>query len=389
VGKRIILAVVASVALAACGEEVAPITFDTVAPETTTPDTTALSNAPRTTPPAPPTVPGDTVGDTWVDATGDLAGLQSECGNLNYLSARPDRPGIIAGVSLQGLWSSEDGGETWTQLGQGAGSDEIAFRLTEIAYDPEDSTHFWVSGMYGGVGPYRTTDDGETFEYLANLGHLEDVGIDFTDPERNTLVAPVHELIQVFRSRDGGTSWEDISAGLPDEGGAITAVEVIDADTYLVGARFGPVPGIFRTPDGGATWDRVYPDSVAGSPVRTSNGDLYWLMDRGRGLVTSNDDGATWSEVPSSSISPFAASLVVLPDDRFVTLSDATLIESTDLGVSWRPLGPGLPYDPNGGLTYSRHDDAFYMWRWDCNFGADNPIRQMAIMRLAFEPAPR
>jgi hypothetical protein len=40
-------------------------------------------------------------------------------------------------------------------------------------------------------------------------------------------------------------------------------------------------------------------------------------------------------------------------------------------------------------VTYSRHDDAFYIWRFDCDFGEENPIRPMAIMRLAFEPAPR
>jgi photosystem II stability/assembly factor-like uncharacterized protein len=392
VGKRIVLAVVAAAALAACGTDAAPITFDTAAPETTTPDTTAPPTAPptapRTAPPASPTVPGDAVGATWEEATGNLAGLPSECANLQYLSARPDRPGIIAGVSLQGLWSSEDGGATWAQLGQGAGSDEITFRLTEVAYDPDDPTHFWASGLYNGGGLYRTVDDGETFEQLSNLWSIDDIGVDFTDPERSTLVAPMHEQIQVYRSRDGGGSWEDISAGLPDEGGAISAVEVIDADTYLVGARDGRVPGIFRTADGGTTWDRVYPGGVAGAPVRASDGDLYWLIERGRGLATSADDGLTWSEIPSSSISPFATSLVELPDGRFVTMADAMLVQSSDRGVSWQPLGPSLPYDPSG-LTFSSHDNAFYIWRFDCDFGEENPVRSSSIMRLAFEPAPR
>src|SRR5262245_29119963 len=124
VRKRIVLTVVASAALAACGKEATPIAFDTAAPESTV-DTTTPPTVPRVTQPTPPTLPGDAIGDAWEDATGNLAGLPSECGNLQSMSARPDRSGIIAGVSLQGLWSSEDGGATWSQLGQGAGSDEI------------------------------------------------------------------------------------------------------------------------------------------------------------------------------------------------------------------------------------------------------------------------
>ena len=53
-----------------------------------------------------PAVPG--LGQ-WVDATGNLAGKPSECGNLSYLAARPDSDQVIAGVAQQGLWASTAG----------------------------------------------------------------------------------------------------------------------------------------------------------------------------------------------------------------------------------------------------------------------------------------
>ena len=74
----------------------------------------------------------------WTEATGNLAGMASECGNVSYISAKPDGT-LIAGIALHGLWHSADGGDSWTQLGQGDGSDEILNRPSSIVYDPMDA----------------------------------------------------------------------------------------------------------------------------------------------------------------------------------------------------------------------------------------------------------
>jgi photosystem II stability/assembly factor-like uncharacterized protein len=373
------------VTLAACGQDAAPISFDTVSTETTA-QTPADSPLLPSTSVTLVTLPADSAGDSWEDATGDLAGLASECGNLQYVSARPDRRGLISGVSLQGIWSSEDGGDSWTHLGEGAGSDEVTLRLTDVQYDPEDPTRFWISGLYNGGGVYRTDDDGDTFHQLGDIFSLEDVGIDFTDPQRRTLVAAGHETIEVQRSRDGGETWASITDALPREDGQIEAVEVIDADTYVIGTQRGPVPGIFRTVDAGENWERVYTRGVVAAPVKVGD-ELIWLIERGGGLVISDDGGATWTEVPSSAINPFARSLTTLPDGRLVTTSARTLIASADRGISWRPIGPGLPFEP-WGVLYAPFEQAFFIWRFDCELGEENPIRSNAIMRLDFEPGP-
>src|SRR2546422_7722358 len=81
----------------------------------------------------------------WVNVTGNLAGMPSECGNLCLLSVVPGQDRVIAGIAKRGLWQTTDGGATWTQLGQGEGSDAIVNRPSRILYDPTDPKIFWES----------------------------------------------------------------------------------------------------------------------------------------------------------------------------------------------------------------------------------------------------
>src|SRR5947199_2161466 len=81
----------------------------------------------------------------WVNVTGNLAGMPSECGNLCLLSVVPGQDRIIAGIAKRGLWQTTDGGASWTQLGQGAGSDIIVNRPSRILYDPRNPDTFWES----------------------------------------------------------------------------------------------------------------------------------------------------------------------------------------------------------------------------------------------------
>jgi hypothetical protein len=57
----------------------------------------------------------------WVPATGNLANMASECGNLCRIFTVPNSEKVIAGVAGAGLWVTTNGGALWTKLG-GAGS---------------------------------------------------------------------------------------------------------------------------------------------------------------------------------------------------------------------------------------------------------------------------
>jgi photosystem II stability/assembly factor-like uncharacterized protein len=324
----------------------------------------------------------DDVVESWRDATGNLAGVRSECGNVNYVSVN-DSGELLTAVALAGPWASSDGGQTWTEIGDAPESADVTVRLTSVVYDPVDSERFWITGIYNRGGVYATVDGGETFEQLGTVFDPAALSIDFADAGRQLLVAVNQDDVGVSKSVDGGVTWESIDEALPREGGRTTGVLVIDDQTYLVGIADGSVPGIFRTVDGGATWLRVHPGGVSGQPLRTADGQLRWLLERGGGLVSSVDDGATWTSALGRGISPFASSLVELPDGRMVTFSASNLIASTDAGTTWRNIGPALPFEPTG-ITYSPSDAAFYAWRYTCELTGDNAVRPGTIMRVDF-----
>jgi photosystem II stability/assembly factor-like uncharacterized protein len=310
----------------------------------------------------------------WVDATGNLAGLTSECGTISLVA------GDLAGVAKNGLWNGATG-DQWQRLGTGAGSATIDNRATSIVHDPSKPQTFWESGAYG-AGVFRTDDGGSTFRRLGNVESADIVSVDFTDPARATLVVGLHEQPRVLRSKDGGQTWQDISAGLPADVGYAASPHVIDANTYLLGTRNGASSAVLRTADGGATWKVVHQGGVTG-PVLNSAADskLYWLLDDGHGVISSADGGQTWQETDSSGpVGGPSGALVELPDGRVATLGTVQVLISGDHGATWESIGPALPYAPSG-MTYSPSKKAFYIWHFDCEPGSI-PVQPRSIMRL-------
>lgn len=327
------------------------------------------------------TTPVETV--EWESATTNLEGLQSECGNLSFVSPMPFQDSVIVGVARQGLWiDSEDG--TWERLGTGPGSDQVLNRTSSIVYDPVVPEVFWQSGIYNGAGVFRTDDNGITMRQLGSVEHSDLVAIDFTDPDRQTLLSGRHETSTLYRSTDGGRTWNDISATLPPGLGYATSPVVVNDSTYLLGTNNGQAPGVFRTDNGGFTWTKVFDGGISGVPViSTSDGAMYWLLERGAGVIRSDDFGATWIVVNQSA--PFAtypASLVQLGGGQLAALGSSSVLVSSDLGATWNPVGPPLPYQPMG-LAYAPYRQMLYIWQHTCDSGS-NPIADDAILRIPY-----
>ena len=118
----------------------------------------------------------------WVNVTGNLAGMASECGNTSYLAAHPSTDMLITSVAKQGLWSSTDGGASWKQLWPAAGTQQITNRGSSMVFDPAHADTFWESGIYNGPGVYRTTDNGATFTALGDAHHIDSVSVDLCRP---------------------------------------------------------------------------------------------------------------------------------------------------------------------------------------------------------------
>ncbi len=319
---------------------------------------------------------GDPLPGDWLEVSGNLADVPSGFGNLTLASAKPDEDLIIAGLSEGGLWASKSGGLSWTQLGTGKGSSTFTNRPSAIVYDPVAPASFWFSGTYGD-GVFRTTDDGETFQHLGTIDRIDLVSVAFDDPQRQILMASVHEQATVYRSTDGGSKWLDITENLGSDVNTCGWPLVIDSQTHLVAcSQFGSgMGGIFKTIDGGDTWQRV--SEVAGdlAPLLASDGTIYWSVQGDAGLLRSEDSGDTWTRL---AISVIAAHPIELPDGRIATVDKQTVVTSADHGDNWKRASPVFPYQAVG-VIYSSFQQAFFIW----HLSADPMIPSDAISRFA------
>lgn len=325
------------------------------------------------------------VSGSWTNTTSNLAGVQSECGNLSFVSAKPDEDLLIAGVAQAGLWSSQDGGDSWQALGTGTGSDAIINRTSAIVYDPADTHRFWESGTYNLGGVYETKDDGLTFKWLGGIGHDDLVSIDFSDPDRKTLLAGGHEMPQTLsRSTDGGAHWAPIGSELPPATNCTTPL-IIDAQTYLVGCGGleGGVTGIYRSTDSGTSWTSVTTAGGTGAPLWASDGSIYWASANNGGLVRSTDQGQSFTQVVGAGVLK-SLSPVELPDGKIAAVGSNAVLVSSDQGTTWTAISPALPYNDVVGLAYSAAQKAIYIWHFTC--GAP-PIQVPAdaVMKFPFD----
>ena len=142
-------------------------------------------------------------------------------------------------------------------------------RIADIAIDPSDPSTWYVAVGSGGV--WKTTNAGTTWTAIFDDQSAYSIGCLTLDPNnRNTVWVGTGENIGgrhvgfgdgVYRSRDGGESWENL--GLKDSQHiSRIIVDPRDSDRVLVAAQ-GPLwssggdRGLFKTTDGGTTWTKV------------------------------------------------------------------------------------------------------------------------------------
>jgi hypothetical protein len=342
-------------------------------PPVTTPSTSSgtIAIAPRLSP-----SPGN-----WVNVTSNLAGMTSECGNMTFVSAKPNEDLMIAGIARRGLWGSRDGGTTWHQLGSGGGSTTIINRTGSIIYDPARPEVFWESGIYNSNGVYRTDDDGSVFRALGSTRHNDTVSVDFTDRNRRSLLAGGHEQKQtVYRSQDGGNTWINVGVNLPAGTAFSSYPLVINSRTFFVGcfpSWGGGTGGIYQSNDSGATWNSASAQGGGAEPLVASDGSIYWPSGDGS-MVRGTTDASNWiwkQTVASGTL--MNVHPIELPDGRIVSLSSQYVMISSDHGVHWQAFGPQLPFRPVG-ISYSDFDKSFYIWQFDCG----NKVLPNAILKI-------
>lgn len=216
-------------------------------------------------------------GEGWV-----FQGPLNIGGRISALAMPPsDIQTIYAGAASGGIFKSTDGGGSWNAIFE----DEVSLSIGDISIAPSNEDIIFVgtgeanagggSMAYDGFGIYRSDDAGETWLHLGleNCGSVGRLAVHPADPQI-CFVAAMGRLFSnnpergVFRTTDGGSTWEKVLF-LNDSTGAIDMVINPDNPDILYASMWervrrpnrrdygGPSSGLYRSLNGGDTWTEM------------------------------------------------------------------------------------------------------------------------------------
>ncbi|MXX86578.1 MAG: glycosyl hydrolase [Acidobacteria bacterium] len=244
------------------------------------------------------------------------------------VAGHPERPfEYYFGATGGGLFKTTDGGTTWIPVTDGQ---VASASVGAVAMAPSDPDIVYIgmgevqlrANVLQGDGVYRSDDGGTSWRHLglAETHAIGRIRIHPTDPDRLYVAALGHPFGPnpergVFRTSDGGTTWEkvlfrDERTGAVDLVMDPTDPNVLYATLWQVVRRpwhlwsGGPGSGIFKSTDGGGTWSEItrhpgLPEGVLGKITVTVSGadpNRVWAnleAERG-GLYRSDDGGRSW-----------------------------------------------------------------------------------------------
>jgi photosystem II stability/assembly factor-like uncharacterized protein len=326
----------------------------------------------------------------------------------NRISAAVGIPGdpttYYVGAASGGVWKSTDSGQRWipifdSQPAQAIGA--LALSVTDPKIVWAGTGEAWAirdSDMMGN-GVYKTTDAGQTWTNmgLTETGRIGRIIVHPTNPDivyvcaAGRLTGPQQER-GVFKTTDGGTTWQRSLFVDPNTGCSGLSMDVTDPNTLIAGTwevvmhtyamlSGGPGSGVFVTHDGGANWKRSEGHGLPKSPVgkidvaiaAKNPKRVYALIQTAdQGSVWRSDDGGeNWAVVNWQRALVGRAGYYIRinvnpanPDE--VLVADSSFWLSTDGGKSFRTVGWGgdthdIWMDPDGKRILVTHDGGMFM----------------------------
>jgi photosystem II stability/assembly factor-like uncharacterized protein len=243
---------------------------------------------------------------------------------------KSSRSTIYIGSAAGGVFKTMDDGASWEAIFD----DQPSLTIGDLAVDPRDTNIVYVgtgeaNGMrvsFPGAGVFKSTDGGERWRPLG-LEKTYAIGRVAIDPHNSSRIFvaatgnPFHPDQQrgLFRSTDGGASWQRVLFGNDTTGGIDVAIDPVTPNVVyaalwqrwgdaMTSSYGGSGSGLFKSTDGGTTWRELrggLPDSrrgrigIAIAPSEPSIIYAIYSDSSGyfQGLFRSDDAGTTWPQL--------------------------------------------------------------------------------------------
>jgi len=260
-----------------------------------------------------------------------LQGPSNVAGRVNTLAVKPnDENTVLAGFATGGIFKSTDGCATWKPVFD----EQPELAIGHLAFDPSNPDVVYAgtgdvnmpSQVYNGYGIYKSTDAGDSWNYLGlgAQGIVSRIVVDPTNPQ--VLYAAVNgnpfvrnDQRGVFKSVNGGQSWQRIHFVSTQAGASDLVInpqnpQILYASYWdrirsnTESTIYGPNAKVFKTTNGGASWVQLgggLPTGIMGRTglaISQQNPDkLYAVfvdtLSRPGGLYKTTDGGASWTSL--------------------------------------------------------------------------------------------
>ncbi|MBJ6724765.1 putative Ig domain-containing protein [Geomesophilobacter sediminis] len=219
--------------------------------------------------------------------------------------------------------------------------------VSAIAIDPQHSQNVYAATGNGGL--FKSTDGGATWN-VAKSGlsgaNIDSIAIDPADSQTIYLGS----WAGVFKSTNGGATWNLVNRGTPTST-IIYTVAIDPQNNHTIYAGTGN--GVLKSIDGGDNWTLA--NTGLTRPVNAlafgpTNSQTIFAGSSGGGVFQSVDGGASWNAVKSGLTENQVKSIAVDPVDGqtiFVATSDGGVFKSVNGGGTWTAANSGLAGSAN------------------------------------------
>lgn len=319
-------------------------------------------------------------------------------GRIADIAIHPDDENSwYVAVGSGGVWKTENSGVTWTPVFD----DQTSYSIGCVTIDPLNPHTVWVGtgenvgGRHVGFGDgiYKSEDDGKSWKNMG-LSSSEHISRIIVHPHNSDIVfvaaqGPLWSAggeRGLFKTKDGGETWVQVLGDNQWTGVTDLVIDPVDpnwmyAATWqrhrTVAAYMGGGPGtaIFRSNDGGETWEKMttgIPDSNLGKiglAISPFNRDILYAaieLDRRKGgLFISENRGVSWkkqSNTVSGATGPhYYQELYASPHhEGTLYLMDVRIQISDDHGKTFRRMKERSKHSDSHSINF-RKDDSDYL----------------------------